>query len=455
MRAALLVLLLAMVLGGAGCSGEDAPDTTTTTTTTSVVVTTSTTTRSLAPSTTSTSVPATTTSSTSLPPGPTVVTVRFGSLFDIVSVPEMVSTPGLEVRVHRARLSNFDNRPNIPTEINVQIDAFLDARRATFVPNPDPSGVPARYALDFEVLWLEHEAWPVLSIVYTETARPAGAAEATTRRFALMFDLPTGEPLTVGDMLTADGVAALEAMVVEALAESFDGTVCCFAPGELVENVGVARDGLRVYVDVDFPEQAGTLEFSFAWAEVMDLIDIRQRFLARRVVEQGGCSVQGEGLVLEEQPDLPEAVAAERRAIFAAAVACDFETLGALVPVDEPDGWFWGFVGTMGGGSAEAWQETEAAGYVPLWFLVRTLNLPYAESTAWSSDEGWHGYVWPAAAEVQPGEWARVPAGQRAELADLYGEEEMAFFAEREWFYGCRVVIRDDGFWWYYGVGTE
>ncbi len=96
--------------------------------------------------------------------------------------------------------------------------------------------------------------------------------------------------------------------------------MCCFAPGELVGNVGVARDGLRVYVDVRLPGAGGTLEFAFAWAEVVDLIDMRQRFLARRVVERGGCSVQGEGLVLEEQPGLPEAVAAKRRAILAAAV---------------------------------------------------------------------------------------------------------------------------------------
>ncbi len=447
---AVLVLLLALVVGGAGCTGEDAADTTTT----SVVVTTATRTTALAPSTTSTSLPPTTTS-TWLPEGPTVVTVPFGSLFDIVSVPESVSAPGLEVRVRRARLSDFDNRPNIPTEINVQIDAFLDARRATYLPNPDPSGLPARYALDFEVLWLEQEAWPVLSIVYTETALPAGAAEATTRRFALMFDLPTGEPLTVGDLLTPEGVAGLEGMIHERLAETLGDRFCCFEPGELVGNVAVARDGLRVYVDVSgFPERSGSLEFAFSWVEVMDLIDMRQRFLARRVVEQGGCSVQGEGLVLEEQPGLPAPVAAKRRAIFAAAVACDFEALGALVPATEPYG-LWGSVASRGGGSAEAWQESEAAGYVPLWFLARTLNLPYAESTAWSSGEGWHGYVWPAAAEVQPGHWASVPAGQRAELADLYGEEEMAFFTERDWFYGYRVVIRDDGTWWYYGVGTE
>ncbi len=450
MRLALLVLLLALIVGGIGCTGGNGADTTTT----SVVVTTSAATTTVTPATTSTSVPPTTTSSTSLPEGPTVVTVPFGSLFDIVSVPELVSTPGLEVRVRRARLSNFDLRPHIPTEINVQIDAFLAARRATYVPNPDLSGGPARYALDFEVLWLDEEAWPVLSIVYTETSLPADADEAVTRKFALMFDLPTADSLTVSDMLTSEGVAGLEALVLERLAESFDGPVCCFEPGELVDNVGVARDGLRVYVDLDFPGRVGTLELSFTWVEVMDLIDMRQRFLARRVVEQGGCSVEGEGLVLEEQPGLPEAVAAKRRTIFAAAVACDFEALGALVPLDEPDGWFWGFVGVMGG-SAEAWREIEAAGYVPLWFLVRTLNLPYAESTSWSSDEGWLGYVWPAAAEVQPGEWSSVPAGQRAELADLYGEEEMAFFDERDWFYGYRIVIRDDGFWWYFGVGTE
>ncbi len=34
-------------------------------------------------------------------------------------------------------------------------------------------------------------------------------------------------------------------------------------------------------------------------------------------------------------------------------------------------------------------------------------------------------------------------------------EEEMAFFDERDWFYGYRVVMRDDGTWWYCGIGVE
>jgi len=249
-------------------------------------------------------------------------------------------------------------------------------------------------------------------------------------------------------------VAGLEGMIDERVAETLGDLYCCFEPGELVANVGVARDGLRVYVDVSgFPERSGLLEIALSWAEVGDLIDMRQRFLARRGVEQGGCSAEGEGLVLEEQPGLPEGVAAKRRAIFAAAVACAFEALGALVPVDEPDGWFWGFVGVRGG-SAEAWQEYEAAGYVPLWFLVRTLNLPYAEVTGWNSEEGWLGYAWPAVAGDESDGWANLSAEERAGLVALYGEGSVAAWDDSDFFFGYRVVIRDDGLWWYYGVAS-
>jgi len=34
-------------------------------------------------------------------------------------------------------------------------------------------------------------------------------------------------------------------------------------------------------------------------------------------------------------------------------------------------------------------------------------------------------------------------------------DEEMAFLDEREWFLGYRVVIRDDGTWWFSGIGME
>jgi hypothetical protein len=380
------------------------------------------------------------------------VTTTVGSFFQITTVPERVSTEGLEVQINQPQLSHFD-RPDSQTRINDQLDAFVDGRRATYLPNPDSAGERAVYGLDFEVLWLEEDAWPVLSIVYTETALPAGASEPSTRKFVLMFDLVTGDPLTVADMLTPEGVVSLEGMVPQRLADVFDGPVCCFEPGELVENVGVGPDGLVAYVNVSpFPQGVGPLEFLFTWAEVADLIDMRQRFLAGFAVEAGRCSAAGENWVLEDQPGLPEPVAAKRRAIFEAAAACDFDGLGALVPLDEPDS-LWGSQSGRGG-SAEAWRHYEASGYAVVWFLVRTLNLSYGPETfAYGQDQAleWRGYVWPAVSWHSES-WSSLPADQRAELIDLYGDEVVASFAEHGSFSRYLVLIRDDGTWWYFGV---
>ena len=387
---------------------------------------------------------------------PQVVTISYGSLFLIRSIPERTSTEGLEIQVNRPRLSGFDLRPQIPTVVNNQLDAFLESRRATYLPNPDLGGPPAEYGLDFEVLWLEEDAWPVLSIVYTETAFRAGSSVPSTERFVLLFDLPTGDRLALAEMLTLEGVEELQALVYEQLEGVLGEGFCCFEPGALVQKVGVAADGLVAYVDASdgIPEEVGPSSFLIPWAEVADSIDMRQRFLARRAVEQGRCSAQGEDWVLEDQAGLPEPVVAKRRAIFEAALACDFEGLEALAGLDEPYS-LWGFVSEMGG-SAEAWWEGEAAGYAPVWFLARTLNLSYVpEAYSYGEDQTleWRGYVWPAAASDEG--WLSVPADRRAELADLYGEESMASYSKYGWFTGYRVMISDDGTWWYFGFGGD
>ncbi len=393
------------------------------------------------------------TTTTAAPPSTTTspeVTTTVGPFFQITIVPERVSTAGLEVQINQPQLSHLDRRTSQP-RINDQLAAFVDDRRATYLPNPDSAGERAVYGLDFEVLWLEEEAWPVLSVVYTETALPAGASEPSTRKFVLMFDLVTGDPLTVADMLTPEGVVSLYSMVSQRLADVFDGPVCCFEPGELVENVGVGPDGLVAYVDVSpFPHGVGPLEFLFTWAEVADLIDMRQRFLAGLAVEADRCSAAGENWVLEDQPGLPEPVAAKRRAIFEAAVACDFAGLGALAGLDDPQS-EWGAPGV--GGTAQAWEEAEASGLAPLWFLARTLNLPFV-AEAYTLDLSdtetleWVGYRWPAAVGE---DWSAVPADDRAELADLYGEQEMADFESFGRFTGYCLTIRADGTWLYFG----
>jgi hypothetical protein len=405
--------------------------------------------------TTTTTVPAPSSTASPDTTAPGVVTVSFGSIFGIAAIPDQVSAAGLEVRVRRARLVDFDRRPNVETEINSQLDTFVDSRLATYLPSLDLEGPPAEYSLEFEVLWLEETAWPVLTVLYTETARPADAAEATVRKFVLMFDLPTGIPLTVSDMLTTDGVASLEGMILERLAGTLGERFCCFEPGELVANSGVAEDGLRVYIDLSGPPpQVGSVELGFPWAEVAHLIDMQKRFLAPRAVDAGHCSVQGEEFTLSDQAGLPEAVSSKRRAIFDAAMVCDFDSLGALVPLDEPYS-LWGSQSSIGG-SAELWRAAEASGYAPLRFLARTLDFSYVPDAYLYGEDNtleWSGYVWPAAASGE--EWGSLSPEARAELADLYDDEEMAAYSEWGWFSGFRVMISDDGTWWYFGFGGD
>jgi hypothetical protein len=430
---ALLLPLGLWLRGGAGPADESSTSVTTGSTT-SVTQGTEVTTTTAPPQSTTTS--------------PEVTTVSYGSLFVISSIVERTSTERLETQVNRPRLSDLDRQSQ--ARINSQLDAFLGDRLATYLPNPDLQGPPAEYHLDFEVLWLEGDAWPLLSIVYTETASPDGSHLPRVEQFALVFDLVTGDRLTVADMLTPEGVGTLEAMVHQRLAEVIDGLYCCFQPGELLDDVGVAPEGLLVYVDLSFPEEVGPLEIRFPWAEVADLIDMRQRFLARRAVEAGRCSATGADWVLEEQAGLPEPVATKRRAIFEAALACDFEGLGALAGLDDPQS-EWSAPGV--GGTAPAWQEAEASGLAPLWFLARTLNLPFV-AEAYTLDLSdtetleWLGYRWPAAVGEN---WSAVPGDERSELAGLYGEQEMAGFASSGRFTGYCLTIRADGTWLYFG----
>ena len=308
------------------------------------------------------------------------------------------------------------------------------------------------YSLDFEVLWPEEDAWPVLSIVYTETALPAVASEPSTRKFVLMFDLVTGDPLAVADMLTPEGVASLDSMVSRRLADVFDGPVCCFEPGELVANVGVGPDGLVVYVDVSpFPRGVGPLEFLFTWEEVADLIDMRQRFLAGFAVEAGRCSAAGENWVLEDQPGLPEPVAAKRRAIFEAAAACDFDGLGALVPLDEPDS-LWGCVAREGrlGRSVAArrglWSRCRVVpAFGPSISPTGRRRSPTAQTSS--------GVAWLRVARAGRGhrELVACPPIRGPNSSTCTGRR-CGSFAEHGSFNRYRVLIRDDGTWWYFGV---
>jgi hypothetical protein len=142
-------------------------------------------------------------------------------------------------------------------------------------------------------------------------------------------------------------------------------------------------------------------------------------------------------------------VADKRAAVFAAAVACDFEELEKLAGSGE------GFTGPPGNGvhpgTAEAFRDEESREYETLWWLLTTLNLPYAErSYTYGDGSSWHGYVWPAAVGL---EWEEIPADQAAALRELYAWRE-GYLGE-EWdrgqFYGFKVMITPEGTWVWVG----
>ena len=137
-----------------------------------------------------------------------------------------------------------------------------------------------------------------------------------------------------------------------------------------------------------------------------------------------------------------------RRAIVAAAVACDYEALDALLVGGRR------FASFSFGGAADAgdyWREIEEeAGEPVLELLVRTLDLPHITDRA-QADEGGPRetfYVWPSAHQESPTEqdWELV--------TPLYGEEAIAQMRRiGSGFLGYRIGIVEDGDWVYFIAG--
>lgn len=154
---------------------------------------------------------------------------------------------------------------------------------------------------------------------------------------------------------------------------------------------------------------------------------------------------------LSDEPDLPIAVDAMRRAIVNTALVCDIEGLGELARLD---GFVW--MGTPPdedpNDPTEYFRIMEGYG----WFLTDMLNLfgaPYGVENI----DGDTVYVWPAAAAYP--DWASVPEFARQGLVDLYGEgilEEAAEYLWEEGYYqGSELVIDEIGDWrWYWLAGN-
>jgi hypothetical protein len=156
------------------------------------------------------------------------------------------------------------------------------------------------------------------------------------------------------------------------------------------------------------------------------------------------CSTAGLRLTLPEQ-ELPAAVADVRERVFAAAVACDYETLEEIA-LERGEG----FTFSYGGGesAAEFWREREEAGDAepgprPMRALTAILALPYTRNESGS-------YAWPTAYDESPSDadWqAIVDAG-------LYTQEQVdQMKAGGTGYLGYRTAITADGDWQFFVAG--
>ena len=160
-----------------------------------------------------------------------------------------------------------------------------------------------------------------------------------------------------------------------------------------------------------------------------------------KVAQRPKCSGEGEDPEVGPQ-DIPEAVAATRRAVAAAAAACDYTKLDSLAA----PGFKAGFGGETGPPSL-AWRQAEAQGEEPMRFLAGLLERPFrilpdAEPT---------NYTWPSAFSYES--WSAVPEADREALRPLYGDDDFKGFADFGSYIGWRASIEESGAWVYYVAG--
>lgn len=152
------------------------------------------------------------------------------------------------------------------------------------------------------------------------------------------------------------------------------------------------------------------------------------------------CSTEGWEAELLDQPDLPPPVADTRRALFDAAMSCDFALVATVsdaadLPVQTSHG---------GSGPEYIW-ESEIDGVPVMRTIVEHLNLPYAES---DSELGTI-YVWPSAMDnLTSAQGDGLSAEEYEALLELYSIEALQeMFEFFDGYVGFRIVIAADGQW--------
>jgi hypothetical protein len=322
----------------------------------------------------------------------------------------------------------WEDRPDVADAINKALDAYVQSL------NRWPAqGESGEYRVGYEIVWVGDT---LLSIRLNEYFFGGTAPLNFTKAF--VFDLSDGSVIEVADLLGEGGVEAFGNLVqtrVDDLDPDFTPT-----PGELVDDVAVAPGGLIVYLDTTdgVPRDVGRQQVAFAWRQIEGLVDPDGPLGA---IDRRTCDTTDVG-PLTDQAGLPAAVAATRAVIFAVAPTCDFGTLSELTSNagfrysfgvdDDPEGF---------------WTEREVMGVPLMQILARTLNLSYEII---ENPDGPDLYVWPGAF---PYAWEEVPDDRRAELAEIYSEEEIQGYAEFGAFIGWRVGINEDGEWQFFVAG--
>jgi hypothetical protein len=137
--------------------------------------------------------------------------------------------------------------------------------------------------------------------------------------------------------------------------------------------------------------------------------------------------------------ELPDAVAATRDAIVAAAHARDYAALEALL---DPKTFSYSF--GESGDPVGYWKMLEEEGEVPILgdFLPLVLTWPVAKVG--------DTYVWPSAHARAPTEWTE---DDLEPLRQLYTADEIDGFVQAGGYLGYRVGIREDGTWLFFVAG--
>jgi hypothetical protein len=163
-------------------------------------------------------------------------------------------------------------------------------------------------------------------------------------------------------------------------------------------------------------------------------------------VVTAACSAAGLPMP-SEQDGLPTQVAETRRAIAAAAIACDYQALEELAGTELNT--------SFGGGgfaNLETWEDLARSdkeeGYLALQLLVKLFDTPFATQDFENLPRY---YVWPSAFIYDT--WEEIPPADLDVLSEIYSREELDQLATFGSYAGWRIGIAEDGAWRFFVAG--